>query len=300
MTRSTCSRFQRRAHLWSHEQKSRLIESILLRIPLPMFYFDATDDNRWLVVDGLQRLSTLQHFMVPEDPGKRLLRGLEYSNSSRARPSSNYPDMQLRIETGLAHLIMPGRRQNSASTSSSASTRAGSSCLTGDPPRALRAREWKRCDCYKNSPSGSGATSGSVNSERMLDMEFVPLRRVQRYPYGSYRERSMDDSGIVTWRSSTLRRRRPSVSSVSTRWAMTTALAIFGAHTFEELPRGPVEESINKALFEVVGDHRAPFAEACALPIGVATCGSGGRKLLTGVALRERSPKVLATRKVLR
>jgi Ca2+-binding EF-hand superfamily protein len=41
----------------------RLIESILIRFPLPAFYFDATDDNKWLVVDGLQRLSAIKKFV---------------------------------------------------------------------------------------------------------------------------------------------------------------------------------------------------------------------------------------------
>ena len=41
-----------------------MIESILLRLPLPAFYFDATNDNKWLVVDGLQRLWSLKKFIV--------------------------------------------------------------------------------------------------------------------------------------------------------------------------------------------------------------------------------------------
>ena len=49
--------FQRKAGLWTQKQKSQLIESLLIRIPLPAFYFDATDDSRWLVVDGLQKFT---------------------------------------------------------------------------------------------------------------------------------------------------------------------------------------------------------------------------------------------------
>jgi len=55
--------FQRHANIWKPEAKSRLIESILIRIPLPAFYIDATDEDKWLVVDGLQRLSALKQFM---------------------------------------------------------------------------------------------------------------------------------------------------------------------------------------------------------------------------------------------
>jgi hypothetical protein len=52
--------FQRCGDLWSKSVMSRLIESILLRLPLPVFYFDASNDNKWLIVDGLQRLSTFK------------------------------------------------------------------------------------------------------------------------------------------------------------------------------------------------------------------------------------------------
>ena len=56
--------FQRMGNLWSDEKQCRLIESILLRLPLPAFYFDADNENKWLVVDGLQRLWSLKKFIA--------------------------------------------------------------------------------------------------------------------------------------------------------------------------------------------------------------------------------------------
>lgn len=56
--------FQRKGNLWKPDVQSRLIESILLRLPLPAFYFDAEDENKWLVVDGLQRLWSIKNFIV--------------------------------------------------------------------------------------------------------------------------------------------------------------------------------------------------------------------------------------------
>jgi len=56
--------FQRKDDIWNEGAQSRLIESILIRIPLPAFYIDATYDDKWLVVDGLHRLSTLKRFIV--------------------------------------------------------------------------------------------------------------------------------------------------------------------------------------------------------------------------------------------
>ena len=44
---------------WSDEQKSRLIESILLGIPIPSIFVSQREDGIWDVIDGLQRLSTI-------------------------------------------------------------------------------------------------------------------------------------------------------------------------------------------------------------------------------------------------
>lgn len=69
--------FQRN-RVWDKTRKSRLIESILLRIPLPVFYFSEDDEGRYTVVDGLQRLSTICDFMN----NKLKLENLEYLEKS--------------------------------------------------------------------------------------------------------------------------------------------------------------------------------------------------------------------------
>ena len=48
---------------WSPRQKSRLIESILLGIPVPQIFVAQRPDGVWDVVDGLQRLSTIYQFV---------------------------------------------------------------------------------------------------------------------------------------------------------------------------------------------------------------------------------------------
>jgi cell division protein ZapA (FtsZ GTPase activity inhibitor) len=67
--------FQRHGDLWNNHKMSRLIESILIRFPLPAFYFDASDDDQWLIVDGLQRLSSIKKFVIDK---KLHLSGLEF------------------------------------------------------------------------------------------------------------------------------------------------------------------------------------------------------------------------------
>ncbi|MDR0691553.1 MAG: DUF262 domain-containing protein [Prevotellaceae bacterium] len=71
----TESYFQRNPDLWDATKQSRLIESMLIQFPLPAFYFDATDDSNWLVVDGLQRLSSIRNFVVDQ---KLKLTNLEF------------------------------------------------------------------------------------------------------------------------------------------------------------------------------------------------------------------------------
>lgn len=67
--------FQRNPDLWDRKKMSRLVESIILRLPLPIFYFDVSDDNKWIVIDGLQRLSTFKKFIVED---KLRLSNLEF------------------------------------------------------------------------------------------------------------------------------------------------------------------------------------------------------------------------------
>lgn len=57
--------FQRN-EVWKDRQKSRLIESILIKIPIPSFYIDARDESNWIVIDGLQRLSSIIRYIKDE------------------------------------------------------------------------------------------------------------------------------------------------------------------------------------------------------------------------------------------
>ena len=52
-----------REYVWKDRQRTRLIESILLGIPLPAFYFNQSESGKYQVVDGVQRLSTIALFM---------------------------------------------------------------------------------------------------------------------------------------------------------------------------------------------------------------------------------------------
>lgn len=64
--------FQRK-QVWKPSQKSKFIESIILNFPLPPIYLNETVENKYIVIDGLQRTSTLRDFFA----GKFKLTGLE-------------------------------------------------------------------------------------------------------------------------------------------------------------------------------------------------------------------------------
>ncbi|ARN30751.1 TPA: DUF262 domain-containing protein [Acinetobacter baumannii] len=73
--------FQRK-EVWNSTRKCRLIESLMLKIPLPMFYVAADEEGNWEVVDGLQRLSTIRDFIIGNKDGVRLqLKNLEFLGS---------------------------------------------------------------------------------------------------------------------------------------------------------------------------------------------------------------------------
>ena len=48
---------------WSEEQKSKLVESVLLRLPIPPIFFIENEDGRYELIDGLQRVSSMAQFI---------------------------------------------------------------------------------------------------------------------------------------------------------------------------------------------------------------------------------------------
>ena len=52
-----------RVFRWSEYQKTKLIESIMLNIPIPSIFVSQNDDGVWDVIDGVQRLSTIFQFV---------------------------------------------------------------------------------------------------------------------------------------------------------------------------------------------------------------------------------------------
>ena len=64
--------FQRKDRIWKGDKQAKLIESILMGLPLPVFYFAEKPDGSWIVVDGLQRITSVYDFMRGEFPLQKL------------------------------------------------------------------------------------------------------------------------------------------------------------------------------------------------------------------------------------
>jgi hypothetical protein len=85
---------------WSDKDESRLIESVFLGLPVPSLFVAANADGTWEVVDGLQRLSTLIHFVA--EPAV-LLKTIDRAEPLRLAGLESVPDLN-----GLTYAELPG------------------------------------------------------------------------------------------------------------------------------------------------------------------------------------------------
>ena len=84
-----------RKDVWTLKKKSRLIESVLLNIPIPVFYLAELADEKKEVVDGQQRLNAFFHFLDNKYPLEKLdiledLKGKTFNQLT--------PDLQRKLE----------------------------------------------------------------------------------------------------------------------------------------------------------------------------------------------------------
>lgn len=99
------SDFQRE-NIWNQQRKAELVESVLMGLPLPIFYFNQDRYGRLIVVDGRQRLTALFEYMEGKYALNKLkilpnMNGMKFSDLSPVM-SSKIEDYQIQ-----AHVILP-------------------------------------------------------------------------------------------------------------------------------------------------------------------------------------------------
>ena len=160
-----------RDFIWEEDKQSKLIESMLMRIPLPVFYLAEDDEGRMIVVDGLQRLATFRNFI---SDGLRL--------RLRDRPDLNgkkftdlEPKLQNRIEDcNLIFYIIDSKAPDRARLDIFDRVNSGvplkpqqmrNSLFMGPATRFLK--EEAKTEIFLK------ATDGGLNAKTMRDREFV-------------------------------------------------------------------------------------------------------------------------------
>jgi hypothetical protein len=246
--------FQRNPDLWDDGKQSRLIESILIRFPLPAFYFDGTNKNKWLVVDGLQRLSSIKNFVI----NKTLklvnleflthLAGLGYDDFDR--------DLQRIIEETqiVTYIINPGtpddvkfnifKRINTGGLVLEAQE-IRHALNQGDPARFIA--ELAEIEEFIH------ATCNSIRSERMLDRDFAN-RFLAFYHFGY--ENYTPDLDTFMSKAMAAINKMTKADRAKCKQDFTESMrlnyAVFGINAFRKIEAGQERRKpLNKALFDV-------------------------------------------------
>lgn len=248
--------FQRKAGLWSDKQKSQLIESLILRIPLPAFYFDGSNNEKWVVIDGLQRLTAIKEFFVDK---KLSLTGLEFLHDLENVKIDDLPRTYIRRmkETQIiTYIINPGAPIN---LKYNIFKRINTGGLELSPQEIRHALYQGFATNYLKELADSEefkiATCYSIRTDRMLDREFV-LRFIAFYelPLENYK------GSIDLFLNEAMEyinknyNNNPVYSSYVERLfktSLTVCENIFGKFAFRRMPDNNRRRPISKALFEI-------------------------------------------------
>lgn len=285
--------FQRN-EVWDDKRRSRLIESIMLKIPLPMFYVAANELGQWEVVDGLQRLSTIRNFIVGDESGRFLkLRDLEFLGSKfdgKVFNDFNGDERDIRLintimETEMRFTVINPGTPEAVKRNIFKRINTGGMPLTAHEIRhALYEGHSSRllAELVKTSEFKS-AVASDINDTRMgareLVLRFISFMVLSRKDYKS----NMD-----TWLSNSMRVINcmpgldqkslkkiffdglipsiliDSVDTIRERFvlAMVRSEILFGDHAFRKSIPGRKKTPINKALFETWSNVLSEISEA--------------------------------------
>jgi hypothetical protein len=250
--------YQRNADLWSSAKVSQLFESMILRLPIPVFYVHEKGDV-WAIVDGLQRCGGINRVCI----GGMKLRGMEYLQELNGKKLADLPSsLKRRIdETQLTFHVVEESTPIEVVYNLFSRINTGGMKLSAQELRnalhqgpaidALHAmtddQDWMAC------------TESSISGKRQVDMEFA-LRwyAFARHGAGALREyKSSDMNGWLNGAMDALNG-EADIEQIRSEWSDTMQLAF--AIWQEDAFRKPVNEDgdgkrtgVNKALFDSIG-----------------------------------------------
>jgi hypothetical protein len=248
--------FQRKGGIWSPRAKSQLIESLLIRIPLPAFYMDGSDESKWLVVDGLQRLSTLKSFVIDRT---LQLTGLEFlGKECNAKKFDQLPrNLQRRIlETQVTVFLIQENTPPEVKFNIFKRINTGGLPLSSQEIRhALN--QGNACILLQDlaeSEEFRTATNNGIRDDRMGDRECI-LRLVafMRTSYRDYRANNID-AFLNQCMAGLNKLPDAELQDLNERFkrTMVDCYCIFGDRAFRKQKRAnPRRYPVNRALFEV-------------------------------------------------
>ncbi len=178
-----------RDYVWDNTRKSRLIESILLNIPLPVFYLARDKNGKIQVVDGVQRLTTIYKFFknefklnhleyLEEECGGRYFKKNNVSDDKNLQPKLVRALRQYQID---CNIIEPSTPENVKLDIFKRLNTGGKSLNKQEVRHAFMKKEIR--DFVRElvaAPEFECATDRSINDKRMMAQELV-LRYIGFY-----------------------------------------------------------------------------------------------------------------------
>lgn len=167
--------FQRASDVWSPVKKSRLIESVLLGLPLPSFYFsEDPETNKLIVVDGLQRLCAFTDFCI--DKTLKLC-GMQFLKELEGRTYNDLDRTQIRRIKSLKVTLNTLRKNTPLKVKFVIFQRVNTAGVPLTPQEMRNALYQKKAtDLLKKMvrlDSFMKATGGKVTTKRMADCDFA-------------------------------------------------------------------------------------------------------------------------------
>lgn len=245
--------FQRKSGLWSNVKKSQLIESLLLKIPLPAFYFDASDDGEWLIIDGLQRITAIYEFIVMKT---LKLEGLEFFNDLNGLGYEELPRQFSRRIDESSLITFTVKDGTPVNVKYNIFKRLNTGGLELKPQEIRHALYQGQATVFLKELSLSKdflrVTCHSIKTERMLDQEFV-LRFIAVCYYGIENYDSLPEDFLNETMDYINHQKTEKIKDIRTEFAaiMVIMYELFGNAAFRKMASDGRRRPINKAIYEM-------------------------------------------------